>query len=365
MPKLFGKHLTRDQIREYTGNLGQIAGITPFQLTDGRGAGVDALRLQNGSGLDVTILAGRALDISDATFDGMSLCWHSCTGDAAASYYEPEGMGWLRTFFGGLLTTCGLTGFGPPVDDEFGSVGQHGRINALPSEDVGWSETWDGDECTFEIRGTTREARVFGENLSLRRRIWTKLGSTSLWLEDIVTNEGFTRTPHMILYHCNAGFPLVDAGAQLYVSHSSMKPRDDEASKGMEEWGKVTSPEPGFKEQVFIHDATPCSSGRAAALLRNPNLNHWEGLALAIRFDPRQLPALISWRMMGQGNYVMGIEPANTPAIQGRAYAARTGTLPFLEGGESRKYELEFQVLIGRDPIDGVIKDIEAANAGR
>jgi Domain of unknown function (DUF4432) len=365
MATLFGKQLTRETLREYSGNLDQIGGITPFRLTDGRAAGMDAIRVRNGGGLDFTLLAGRTLDIAHATFDGMSLCWRSCTGDVSAQYYEPEGLEWLRTFFGGLLTTCGLTGFGPPVEDEHGMLGQHGRISCIPSENVSWSETWDGDECTFEVRGTTRQTKVFGENLSLHRRIWTKLGSTSLWLEDVVTNDGFERTPHMILYHCNAGFPLLSEGARLHVSHSSMEPREEQSKKGLSQWGEVSPPQPGFTEEVFIHHMTACSDGRAAALLVNQSLRGGEGLGFAIRFDPEQLPAFINWRMMGQGTYVMGMEPANTPAIQGRAHATKTGTLPFLEPGESRKYELEFQVLVGRMEIDAVTNEIEAANGGR
>ena len=362
MALLFGRQMTRRQLREYTGSTGQVAGITPFELRDGRAAGVDAVRIQNGSGLDVTLLAGRALDIAYATFDGMSLCWRSATGDAAASYYEPEELEWLRTFYGGLLTTCGLTGFGPPANDAHGRVGQHGRISSLPAENVSWSETWDGDECTFEVRGTVRQAAVYGENLSMSRRIWTGLGSTSLWLEDVVTNEGFTSTPHMILYHCNAGFPLLSEGARLYVSHSSVEPRDEVASESLSDWDTVIAPQPGFEEQVFVHRVVPCSDGLAHAVLANPAMREGRGLALALRFDPEELPAFINWRMMGQGTYVMGMEPANTPTIKGREHAAETGVLPFLEPGESRRYRLEFQVLLDSASIDQAIQEIESAN---
>ncbi len=54
-----------------------------------------------------------------------------------------------------------------------------------------------------------RETKALGEKLVLHRRWQTELGSATLHLRDVVINEGGTRTPHMILYHCNAGFPLL------------------------------------------------------------------------------------------------------------------------------------------------------------
>lgn len=362
MATLFGRQITQHQLREYAGQ-GQVGGITHSQLTEGKSAGVEAIRIQNGTGLDFTVLAGRALDIAHATYNGMSLCWRSATGDVAASYYEPEGLEWLRTFFGGLLTTCGLTSFGPPVDDEYGSRGQHGRISCVPAENVSWAETWAADECTFAVQGTVRESRVYGENLSLRRRIWTRLGSTSIWLEDVVTNEGFERTPHMILYHCNAGFPLLSEGARLYVSHSRMEPRDVQAEKAAEHWGEVIAPQAGFSEEVFVHESAAGPDGLATALLANPALCDRQGLALCLRYNPQQLPAFVNWRMMGRGTYVMGMEPANTPAIKGREHATQSKSLPFLEPGESRRYELEFQILTGPEVIDKAIHAIESVNA--
>ncbi len=181
-------------------------------------------------------------------------------------------------------------------------------------------------------------------------------------MHDTVTNDGFSRSPHMILYHCNGGFPLLAPGAKLHVSHSAMRPRDEAAQKGIDVWNEVIAPQPGFAEQVFIHTPLPISDGRAVVMLVNENLRTGEGLALAIHFDPRQLPALIQWRMLAQGTYVMGMEPANTPTIEGRVEAGKRGTLPFLEPGEVREYDLEFQVLTGKDEIGTLIQEIEKVN---
>jgi hypothetical protein len=166
----------------------------------------------------------------------------------------------------------------------------------------------------------------------------------------------------MVLYHCNGGFPLLSESACLYVSHREMHPRDADAEKGIDVWNRATAPQPGFKEQVFIHTPVACADGRAAVALVNRELRHGEGLGLAIRFDPRQLPAFFQWRMLGEGTYVMGMEPANCPTIEGRAEADRRGTLPFLDPGETRQYRLEFQILTERREIDQLIGLIDEAN---
>lgn len=358
--KLFGREIGRDDLARHIGRLDQIGGIEAFTLSAGRAQGVRALRLRTGTGLAVTTLADRALDLSYAEYRGLPLCWRSPNGDVSPAFYEPEGDGFLRSFFGGLMTTAGLTNFGPGGTDRYGTVGLHGRIDNLPAEEVSWSQSWRGDELELEISGTTRETKVFGPDLALTRRWVSRLGADALHLHDSVRNEGFAPSPHMILYHCNAGFPLLADGARLYISHSAIRPRDAAAAAGRDVWDQVTAPQPGFKEQVFIHTPVPLADGRAAALLHNPAL--CGGLALLIRFDPRQLPALIQWRMLDEGTYVMGIEPANCPTIEGRMAAEQCGTLPFLGPGESRQYDLEFHVLTDAAEIGRLIEEIAGAS---
>lgn len=358
MPQLFGRHYTRADLERRVGRLDQIAGITPIELVDGRSRGVRAFDVATGSGFAISAIADRALDVANASYDGFALSWLSRNGIVSPAYYEPQGDGFLRSFFGGLFTTCGLTNFGPPGSDRWGSFGLHGRINATPAEDVVHEMRWEADECTLEIRGTVRQTRVFGEDLRLDRCLRTTLGGNYLEVHDRVTNEGETRVPHMILYHCNAGFPLLGDTSDLHLSKSSMRPRDDKAKKGLDVWNHGGAPAPDFAEQVFIHDPIACADGRAAVVLHNAQLREGRGLALAIRFDPAQLPALFTWRMLGCGTYVMGIEPANCPTIEGRVKAAELGTLPFLEPGESRRYDLEFRILGEASEIAAYLQQI-------
>ena len=63
---------------------------------------------------------------------------------------------------------------------------------------------------------------------------------------------------------------------------------------------------------------------------------------MRIRFNKNELPYFIQWRMLGEREYVTGLEPANAP-IEGRAAARAEGALPFLEPGEKRTFHLEIE----------------------
>ncbi|HTW83364.1 MAG TPA: aldose 1-epimerase family protein [Candidatus Sulfotelmatobacter sp.] len=363
MPQLFGRGYSRSELAAFTGRLDTLAGVTPLERAAGRGRGVRELSVRTGSGFSFVSVADRALDVALASYGGVPLCWRSCNDVAAPAYADHEADGFLRTFAGGLFTTCGLANFGPAGSDAWGTFGLHGRINLAPAESVRCETSWpDEHTCVFEVAGTMRETQVFGENFRLERRLRAFAGGRSLQLHDTVTNEAGTRRPHMILYHCNGGFPILAPDARLYVSHASVRPRDAQAARGLAVWDRGAEPRRDFEEQVFVHEPIACADGRAAAVLWNPQLCEGRGLGLAIRFDPVQLPAFFTWRMLAHGTYVMGMEPANCPTIEGRVEAGKRGTLPFLEPGESRSYDLEFSVLTGTDELAVMLGQIGRAN---
>ncbi len=224
MPTLFGRQWTPEQLRQLTGSMNQLAGIRAISYDDGRSAGVRAFNVWTGSGLTFDVLAGRSLDIGPCTFNGKSLTWNSPGGFAHGAFYEPEGLRWLRTFGGGLFVTCGLDQFASPSEENGEEFGLHGRVGNLPAEQVGYQTYWDGDDYRLEITGTVRQTRLFGENLVLRRRIRTALGSSSIRIEDEVTNEGWNRQPHMIMYHFNLGFPLISPGDRARLPQAAGDP---------------------------------------------------------------------------------------------------------------------------------------------
>lgn len=314
------------------GTLGQVARVDNLVEADGPERGARRLRLVTGGGLEVEIHPDRCLDLGAVTIDGVPVAWMSPTGVTAPGLYDPRGSEWLRTFGGGLLATCGLDTFGPPGVDDGRELGQHGRVGAQPAR---LTRTSAGpDEVVVE--GEVRQASVLGENLVLRRRIRAGVGSTCLRVEDSVTNEGFAQTPHMLLYHANLGWPLVDDGSVLDIPSTAVEPRDDDAEAGLETWAKLHDPVPGQREQVFLHRFP--ADRQVAATIANPRL----GLSVGVRFDTGQLPYLYQWKLLGEGTYVIGLEPSNCPVVFGRAAARAAGKLPVLAPGERRDYVVEF-----------------------
>src|SRR5215213_3487046 len=112
---LYGKALARQQLYQRVGRLEQVAGIEPFVFDDGPARGVRALRLRTGSSLSLDVLCDRGMDLGAAEYRGVPLAWASRTGVVAPHFRELEGEGWLRSFGGGLLVTCGLQTSASPL----------------------------------------------------------------------------------------------------------------------------------------------------------------------------------------------------------------------------------------------------------
>ena len=225
MPTLFNREYSRDELRQLTGMLGQVAGIRQIEYADGKARGLRAAEVWTGSGFRFNVLLDRGMDVGAAEHNGRALAWlHPALG--TPQHYDPHSFGWIRTFGGGLVTTCGLTHFGQPEVDEGESLGLHGRISHTPAEKISVTEEWRGDNYILEIKGSVRQAVLFGENLLLTRTITTTLSANSLTIHDVVRNEGFRATPHMILYHCNLGFPVVSPDSELLIEESDVHPRD-------------------------------------------------------------------------------------------------------------------------------------------
>jgi len=193
----------------------------------------------------------------------------------------------------------------------------------------------------LEISGEIRQAALFFENLVLRRRLTTQLGSNRLHIEDVVVNEGFEPTPHMLLYHFNLGFPLVCEQTQLHLQAESTQPRDADADVGLADWTRFQPPSPGYREQVFIHRPRVSQDGTTTVELKNPQM----GIGVRWKYDTASLPYLMEWKMMGEGAYVVGIEPANCDGLGGRASTRERGRLFVIKPGESRHYSIGLEII--------------------
>jgi hypothetical protein len=351
MAKLYGQEYSRSELMRRIGDISQVAGAKSYQLISGNEKGVDAVDFRTGTGFSFTVLPGRGMDISYAQYNGQPLCWRSATGDVESSYFEPEGLGWLRGFYGGLVVTCGMTYAGAPCTDEDEELGLHGRMSYTPAKNIWTDGEWEGDEYVMWTQGKVREAVVFGENIVVTRKVWAKLGESKLYLRDVVENLGFEPAPHMYLYHINGGFPAVDEDSVLLSPTKGAIPRDEDAQIDAQNYFKFQRPTPGFRERVYYHEMASDADGYVYAALANKKFRSGQGFGFYVKYLKTQLPRFIEWKMNGEGTYVVGMEPANC-LVEGRDKERESGTLQFLQPGEKREYDLEIGVLASIEEIE-------------
>ena len=363
MNTLYGKERGKD-ILKLVGRIEQVGGVRLVKLDQGLEAGVRVAQVRTGTGFGFSVLLDRGMSISDAEYRGAAIGWKSQTGDVGPSYYDPKGAEWLKGFFGGLLTTCGLTWAGAACSDEGVDLGLHGRGAFLPAETVSAAGEWVGDRYVIRVEGKVREARVFGPNMVLVRKIQTELGSNKMMIEDAITNEGWSDSPLMMLYHFNVGFPVLDDGSRLVSTSVRYVPRDKDAWDRHEEFTRFGPPERAFREKVYFHDVAVDKEGYAHVGIINERFDGGKGIGVSLKFRKDQLSRLIEWKMTGEGEYAVGMEPANC-LVMGRAKEREWNTLQILKPGESKKVQIELNVLTGLEDIRAFKETVENVIHGR
>lgn len=326
MPKFDQKYL-----RERIGSMRQLASIRRAVLDDDKGRNMRIVEISNGSGLDFTVYPDRGMDIGEARFKGTPLAWITPNGPVAPEFYEANGLNWLRSWGGGLLTGCGLMNVGGPNCAGGEEHGLHGRLSHTPAGNINTFSRWsDDDSYELKVEGDIRISRVFGKNLLMHRSIRTAMGENAIEIEDTVSNEGFRTTPFMLLYHMNFGYPLVDEKTFLEAVEHKVTPQNAIAAAGFRDWRYADAPAEDFIEQVFYHDIPAGDDGMAAISMINPE----KKLRLTVSYRTAELPYLVQWKQMGRGEYVMGLEPANC-FPEGQENFEKRGLLKLLRPGES------------------------------
>jgi len=235
--------------------------------------------------------------------------------------------------------------------------GLHGRAGGLPARLAGYGERWDGDECVLWAEGEVLQSAVFGEHLVLRRRIEARVGESRFTIHDEVENAGHTLTSHMLLYHCNAGFPVVDESARLLVPSSRTTTGYGVPVEGYQ---TLSAPVRNATEACFEHEVVAEPAGTVPVAVVNRAL----GLGVYQVFRIGQLPHHTVWRMMGEGTYALAMEPS-TNRDAGRFDATERGELQWLAPGEMRHYDLEIGALPGAAAIGRFADRVAALTPGQ
>jgi hypothetical protein len=332
----------------------QLGGIETSVLDNGLGRGSRIAWINTGTGLRYKILLDRGMDIADAFFNQYGLAWISHTGVTPPQPFIYHGIDWLKTFTGGLLTTCGLTHVGGPETDEFGERGLHGEIGNTPAEIISIIQPdIASGNLEMSITGSMLQTKVFGPTVELRRTISGKIGEPVIRIHDEVINRGNTSAPHMLLYHFNLGWPLVDEGADIVwrgkweTRHKHLEYKIFNDQHNFRKCPPPLKIHNGTGEEVAFIDIEADESGISTCGLHNEEI----GIALAFRFKKEQLPWLINWQHWGEGEYVTGIEPATHPPI-GQSAARQQNTLIFIEPGEKKVYDVEIEILSNKTTMN-------------
>ena len=206
--------------------------------------------------------------------------WQSPTGIVQPAYFREEV--WLRSFHGGLLVTCGLQNVGDPNVDEGVAHGLHGRVSQHPGarRDVpgrgatrspSWSRARSGrptstaPTCCCVGRSASRPAAELIE------------------IEDEVVNQGYAPAALMLLYHVNAGYPIVADGARLIAPPRDRRgPRRRVGGRGSRSTTEFGPPTDGFPPTVYEHRLAEPEAPWATIGIVNPAHAPTDGIALSV-----------------------------------------------------------------------------------
>lgn len=341
--------------KKYVGNPEQLFSLQRVKREDGKAEGVSLIEVKNRSGMEFSVNISRGLDIPYLSFHGENIGYISPCGIVAPQYFDDKGTGFLKSFTAGFLTTCGLKTAGEPCRYGGEEYGLHGNISHTPSENVKYEIVESENRTYANICGTVRDAVIFGDRLCLERNIRCDYRKKKFVIRDTVKNEGYKKARHMILYHYNIGYPILSPESDIYIPSSKIIPRNAYSKQGIYQCTQPETPNPEYKEMAFYHTLIPDKKNWSTVCVFNPNLE----IGVALKINLRTLDHFVQWKMMGAGDYVIGLEPGNT-TIDGIENAIDNGSMKYLEPQENVEYEMEIQIIEGKEEFIKLKKSIKA-----
>lgn len=321
-------------MNKYIGHPLQICGAEEVMLTKGKGRGMRLLQVRNGRGLEITFLPDRAMDIARVSLKGDNLGYFSPCGYVAPSFYDNCGNGFLKSFTAGFMTTCGLTAVGSPCVDNGEALPLHGTVANTPCDNYYCYETENG----IVIKAVVRDAVIFSHQLILEREYICLKNENKLIMCDKIINIGSAEVPLEVLYHCNMGYPLLSEKTVLDIPAEKTEARNEHAKSGIADCFKMEKPQCGYEEMCYYHTL---KTGRVSAY--NPDIKK----GVVMTFERKELPYFTEWKMMGEYEYVLGLEPGNC-LPDGRDVMRKKGILEFLKPNEEKQHHLEFEFVEGK-----------------
>lgn len=349
----FATSLAEGELRRRVGHMSQVAGVRLLTSDNGPSRGVRLLEFRTGTGFVFEVAVDRGFDVGRCEYRGASVAWIPPTMLPAPWFFEDQaGFGWLRTGLGGLNNTCGLVHIGNPEETQVphynfparptDRYGVHDRAALIPAELVSFGERWEDGRYVLEAVGRVTQAQAYGENLVLTRTYRAEMGSSHFTMTDVVENCGYLPAEHMLLYHINIGYPFVDDGSE-FIAPVARPPKLLFGTADVEDrtsWSRFIAPQKDWVQQTFEHDMVP-AEGAVEVAIFNPKL--FDGTGVSVTYDHAAMPNYIEWRMMGEGQYAVGIEPCTNGF--GRDQVKADGKLITLQPGDRRRYSTRIGII--------------------
>lgn len=275
-------------------NFMQTASIRRYEMTEGKERGLRVLDCDNGK-LRFLLNESKALDVMQLYHEGQNVSFISKNG------FTVREIPFAGRFEGGMVYTCGLDSVGGREGYEL-----HGTLHNTPARVVRAECGEEGITVEAEIADTA----LFGKNLLLRRKIFSALGSERLEICDTLENRGEREEEYCLLYHVNLGYPMLDAGAELWDDAEKAIPRTPWAAEHIARRKEMEKPLPNEEEMCyFLRLKTPrvCLKNRA-------------GKQFTLEWTKDTLPHFVEWKSMAAGDYALGLEPCTTELDDAFAY---------------------------------------------
>lgn len=308
---------------------------------DGWERGLRCVQLQNDL-ISLEVVIDRGLDIGSARIRQVPVGWRSPTEIVAPWFVENSGFGPHRSFFGGLLKTCGLDHFGMPLSTKVpegaqvsGEYPMHGRISGAPARLGSYGIRPVNGRLEAYVEGSVTQVAVFDEHLTLDRRVSITSGTSVIHVDDTVTNHGFKESSLAVLYHVNIGWPILTPGARLSTPARLLR--------GTSDYADIVGPSKDGQSRGWMFESDK-GGDLASAAISNPHIDAGQAAGLRLRWKAGALPTMGLWQnTMLAGNYVLALEPTTMLAA-----ATPSGRhFPMLQPGESVKLGVEIELLHG------------------
>lgn len=289
--------LTQRLLRDYTGDLRQLASVRRIVLDDGPERGQRALHFSTGGGLDFWVLSDRSMDIGPLWFRGMPVAWQHPNGYIAPHLFDAEsdgGTGFERAL-SGFLVTCGLAHSRQPR----GGNPLHGTLPLTPARVTACGEDWDAATPLLYAEAEIVTAHLNGPSFRLIRRIEAPIGGQNFSLIDRVENIGPAAQELHVLYHTNFGFPAVQQGTSAR-QNGAIRMEVDLPIAGDHAAGA----------QIRCHPAGP--SETVTLELERPATGPWQSLRVVITAPAASLPFVQFWSDPRPRRNILALEPATS-----------------------------------------------------